>query len=63
VVYVADSTTVHLGSAGEDALSALMNLGYARPTAQKALETVVSKHPDLTEDFEGLFRAAMGTIR
>ena len=58
-----DSTTVHLGSAGEDALSALMNLGYARPAAQKALETVVGKHPELSADFEGLFRAAMATIR
>jgi Holliday junction DNA helicase RuvA len=64
VVFAAsDSTTVHLGSAGEDALSALVNLGYARPAAQKALETVVGKHPELTADFEGLFRAAMGAIR
>ena len=63
VVYVDDSTTVPLGSAGEDALSALTNLGYPRPAAQKALETVVAKHPELTGDFEGLFRAAMATIR
>jgi Holliday junction DNA helicase RuvA len=64
VIYVAsDSTAVQLGSAGEDALSALMNLGYARPAAQKALESVVGRHPELTGDFEGLFRAAMGVIR
>jgi Holliday junction DNA helicase RuvA len=64
VVFAAsDSSAVHLGSAGEDALSALVNLGYARPAAQKALETVVGKHPELTADFEGLFRAAMGAIR
>jgi Holliday junction DNA helicase RuvA len=54
---------VHFGAAGEDALSALINLGYARPAAQKAIETVVEKHPELKTDFEGLFRAAMGAVR
>jgi holliday junction DNA helicase RuvA len=61
--YAADAKSVHYGVAGEDALSALVNLGYARPAAQKAVESVVEKHPELSEDFEGLFRAAMGTIR
>ncbi len=60
---VVDSKSVHFGEAGEDALSALVNLGYARPMAQKALEGVLEKHPELTKDFEGLFRAAMGAIR
>jgi len=54
---------VHFGAAGDDALSALVNLGYARPAAQKAIETVVEKHPELKADFEGLFRAAMGAVR
>jgi Holliday junction DNA helicase RuvA len=61
--YAADSKHVAIGSAGEDALSALVNLGYARPAAQKAIESVIEKHPELTGDFEGLFRAAMGAIR
>jgi holliday junction DNA helicase RuvA len=54
---------VSFGAAGDDALSALVNLGYARPAAQKALEGVVQRHPELKGDFEGLFRAAMGSMR
>jgi holliday junction DNA helicase RuvA len=61
--YAADSKHVAIGSAGEDALSALVNLGYARPAAQKAVETTIEKHPELAGDFEALFRAAMGAIR
>ncbi len=61
--YAADAKHIPIGSAGEDALSALVNLGYARPAAQKAVETVLEKHPELTGDFEALFRAAMTTIR
>ena len=61
--YAADSKHVPIGSAGEDALSALVNLGYARPAAQKAVEGVVEKHPELAQDFEGLFRAAMAAMR
>ena len=61
--YAADSKTVLYGVAGEDALSALVNLGYQRPAAQKAVETVIAKHPELAGDFEALFRAAMGLIR
>jgi Holliday junction DNA helicase RuvA len=61
--YPTDSKSVHYGVAGEDALSALVNLGYARPAAQKAVEGVIEKHPELKEDFEGLFRAAMGAMR
>jgi Holliday junction DNA helicase RuvA len=66
VVFVAGTTgaaAVHFGAAGEDALSALVNLGYARPAAQKALQGVLEKHPELAGDFEGLFRAAMGAVR
>jgi Holliday junction DNA helicase RuvA len=57
------SAGVRLGGAGDDALSALTNLGYARPLAQKAVEGVLEKHPELGGDFEGLFRAAMGAMR
>jgi Holliday junction DNA helicase RuvA len=51
------------GPAGDDALSALMNLGYARPIAQRAIETAVAKEPAAAENFEVLFRAAMAAIR
>ena len=54
---------IHFGEAGDDALSALVNLGYARPMAQKAVEGVLEKHAELARDFEGLFRAAMGAMR
>ena len=63
VAPVAAADRVHFGPAGDDALSALVNLGYARAAAQKAVESMVEKHPELAGDFEGLFRAAMGTIR
>src|ERR1700748_3754813 len=53
----------HHGPAGDDALSALVNLGYPRPVAQKAIETAVTKAPDAARDFEPLFRAAMAAIR
>jgi holliday junction DNA helicase RuvA len=61
--YATDAKSVQYGPAGEDALSALVNLGYARPAAQKAVEGVVEKHPELADDFEGLFRAAMSAMR
>ena len=51
------------GPAGDDALSAMVNLGYARPVAQKAIETALAKDPGAAKDFEVLFRAAMAAIR
>ena len=54
---------LHHGPAGDDALSALVNLGYPRPVAQKAIETAIAKDPAAAQDFETLFRAAMLTIR
>ncbi len=63
VAPVFDSAGVSYGVAGEDALSALVNLGYARPAAQKAIEVALEKEPDAAGDFERLFRAAMGSIR
>lgn len=53
----------HYGPAGDDALSALVNLGYARPMAQKAIETALAKEPEAADDFERLFRAAMAAVR
>lgn len=53
----------HHGPAEDDALSALVNLGYPRPVAQKAIETAIAKDPEAASDFETLFRAAMATIR
>ena len=53
----------HHGPAGDDAISALVNLGYQRPVAQKAVETVLARDEGLSGDFEGLFRAAMSAMR
>ena len=52
-----------LGAAADDALSALVNLGYARPVAQKAVESALEKDGSVRESFERLFRAAMANIR
>jgi Holliday junction DNA helicase RuvA len=51
------------GPAADDVLSALVNLGYSRPAAQKAIETAVAKDTTASEDFEHLFRAALAAIR
>ena len=51
-----------LGGTAEDVLSALVNLGYPRPVAQKAVEAVV-KDASVSGDFERLFRAAMAAVR
>lgn len=55
-----------LTAVGEDALSALINLGYARPIALRALETALAKDPTLTQPpttFDTVFRAALAAIR
>jgi Holliday junction DNA helicase RuvA len=52
-----------MGTVADDALSALVNLGYARPIAQKAVETAMEKDGAAKESFEALFRAAMANIR
>jgi len=51
-----------VGAVGDDVLSAMVNLGYARPTAQKAIEVALEKSAG-AEDFEQLFRAAIAAIR
>ena len=54
---------VALGEAAEDALSALVNLGYQRAAAQKAIEKAIEQKPEVRGEFEALFRAAMVCIR
>ncbi len=44
----------------EDVLSALMNLGYARPTAERAV-TAASKNGQ-SDSFEALFREALAAL-
>ncbi len=62
-VPVSSSSGAFRGPAGDDALSALVNLGYPRAVAQKAIETAMGKDAAAAEDFETLFRAAMAAIR
>ncbi len=51
------------GGAVDDVLSALTNLGYQRPAAEKAIEQAVAKDKSLTENFDELFRSALKIIR
>ena len=51
-----------MGAVAEDALSALMNLGYPRAVALKAVESA-AKDPATASDFERLFRAAIAAVR
>jgi Holliday junction DNA helicase RuvA len=63
VAATASSSGPSHGPVGDDALSALVNLGYPRPIAQKAIETAIAKDAAAGQDFETLFRAAMAAIR
>jgi Holliday junction DNA helicase RuvA len=56
------SSTVR-GAAVDDVLSALVNLGYQRPAAEKAIEQAVAKEKAIAADFDGLFRGALKVIR
>lgn len=58
----ADST-FHAGPSGDDVLSAMVNLGYQRNAAQKAIQAVIEQDASLRTDFEGLFRGAIAAIR
>lgn len=60
---VAPTPSAVKGAAVEDVLSALVNLGYQRPAAEKAIEQAVSKDGALAADFDGLFRGALKVIR
>ncbi len=51
------------GPAVEDVLSALINLGYQRPAAEKAIENAIAKDKSLAADFDALFRGALKVIR
>ena len=51
------------GPAADDVLSALVNLGYQRPAAQKAIEKAIEKEKAACENFDDLFRAALKLIR
>ena len=48
-----------LGGVADDVLSALMNLGYPRAAAQKAVEGVAKDGGE----FEAMFRAAMAAVK
>lgn len=56
-----------LTPAADDVLSALVNLGYGRPAAQKAVESALKNHGEteltLRNDFEQLFRLSMRLLR
>jgi Holliday junction DNA helicase RuvA len=51
------------GPAVDDALSALVNLGYQRLASEKAIEQAIAKDNSLAADFDGLFRGALKVIR
>ena len=51
------------GAAVDDVLSALVNLGYQRPAALKAIESAVEKNKAAGGSFDELFRAALQLIR
>jgi Holliday junction DNA helicase RuvA len=60
---VAPAPSSVVGPAVDDVLSALTNLGYQRPAAEKAIAQSVAKEKALAGDFDGLFRAALKVIR
>jgi holliday junction DNA helicase RuvA len=61
-VATATPATPSLGAVADDVLSAMLNLGYPRPVAQKAVEAAAKQDED-AGDFERLFRAAMAAVR
>lgn len=52
-----------VGAAAEDALSALMNLGYPRAAAERAIDAAIAKDAAVAGEFETLFRASMTAMR
>jgi Holliday junction DNA helicase RuvA len=62
-VAAAPAAVSALGPVADDALSAMVNLGYARPVAERAIQTALAKDPASANDFEVLFRAAMAAVR
>ena len=57
------STLSVTAPAADDVLSALVNLGYARASAQKALDTALARDPAAGQHFDTLFRATLLLIR
>jgi Holliday junction DNA helicase RuvA len=51
-----------IGAVGDDVLSAMVNLGYQRPVAQKAIEAARERATN-ANDFDELFRAAIAAVR
>ena len=60
---VAPAPAAVAGPAVDDVLSALVNLGYQRAAAEKAMEQTIAKDKALSADFDGLFRGALKVIR
>ena len=60
---VAPAQSAARGPAVDDVLSALVNLGYQRPAAEKAIENAIAKDKSLAADFDALFRGALKVIR
>ncbi|HVC91691.1 MAG TPA: Holliday junction branch migration protein RuvA [Acidobacteriaceae bacterium] len=61
---LAPTTTAGVATpVSEDVLSALVNLGYPRATAQKGVEDAIARTPEAGGDFETLFRAAMAAMQ
>ncbi len=52
-----------MGLASEDTLSALLNLGYPRAAAERAIEAAIGKDAGVAQEFEALFRASMAVMR
>ncbi len=59
----AGATAGEKAPAMDDVLSAMVNLGYARPAALKALDTALARDAAVGEHFDSLFRAALLHIR
>ena len=51
------------GPAAEDVLSALVNLGYQQPAAERAIEQAIAKDGAAAAEFDTLFRGALKLIR
>jgi Holliday junction DNA helicase RuvA len=61
--FATSSQQVEMGPSADDVLSALVNLGYQRPLAQKAIAAAVAKDKEVAAQFETLFRAALANMR
>lgn len=53
----------HAGPAGDDVLSAMLNLGYQRNVAQKAIQAAMDADATVRNDFDRLFRASIANVR